>query len=261
MTHVPFAAIYWRLFFIQAFWNYPRMLGVGFLFALHPVARFIYPDLSRRIEFLKRHVGYFNAQPYCASLAVGYILRRETDMASSGEASSIEICEVLKTKEDLCGMLGLVGDQIFWQLLKPETAALAMIAALLTALAAGEFGIGAALVGAVSLLLIFNPLHLWMRWWGLRTGFQAGDSLPEVLASGIIPTLRRRLAQSGVYIALALTLTAFTFARSHFGAVGWSTFSLGFASMIIMQKARTSIHTTLVVVALISLIPILLHLD
>lgn len=237
------------------------MLGIGFLYALQPVARMFFPDAQGRIQFLKRHSNYFNAQPYCASLALGYVLRREKDIAEATEpAAIVEVNEVLKTKEDLCGMLGLMGDQIFWQLLKPEAAALGMTAALIIGMTGSGFGSAAALIGVILFLLAFNPLHFWMRWWGLKTGYQAGESLPATLASGAVPKLRRGLAEVGIFIALILTIVAFTFARNQLGSGAWIAFILGFGSMTAMLKARIPIHLTLVTVALLCLIPVLLGL-
>jgi mannose/fructose/N-acetylgalactosamine-specific phosphotransferase system component IID len=261
MGKLPFTIIFWRSFFIQAFWNYPRMLGVGFLYALQPAARVLFPDRQSRIEFLKRHSSYFNAQPYCASLALGYVLRREKDLVRSGDTATEERQNVLKIKEDLCGMLGLIGDQIFWQLLKPTASSIGMTAALVIALIAGQFGLWPALIGVILFLLIFNPLHLWMRWWGLMTGFHAGEGLVASLASGVIPRLRRRLTSIGIYAAVMLTLVAFTFARRQLGHPGWVAFALCFAVMTAMLKIRVPVHLALLTVAALCLIPVLLGLD
>jgi mannose/fructose/N-acetylgalactosamine-specific phosphotransferase system component IID len=262
MKRVPFAAIFWRSFFIQACWNYPRMLGIGFLYCLQPAARMLFPDRQSRIEFLQRQSQWFNAQPYCASLALGYVLCHEQEIAATNEAASPEKIQLLlKAKEDLCGKLGLMGDQIFWQLLKPAASALAITVFLILSWIRGEFNAGAAITAIVLFLVVFNSFHLWMRWWGLKTGYNAGDNLLTTLTTGVIPRLRRGLAGAGICIALALIVTAFTFTRHQFGEGGWVAFALGFAGMVLLLKARVPIHLMLVIVALLCLIPVALGLD
>jgi mannose/fructose/N-acetylgalactosamine-specific phosphotransferase system component IID len=262
MKRMPFAAIFWRSFFIQACWSYPRMLGIGFLYAIQPAARLLFPDRPGRIEFLRRHSHWFNAQPYCASLALGYVLRREQEIAPENQATAeMKIQQLLKAKDDLCGKLGLMGDQIFWQLLKPAASALAITLFLILSLIRAEFNAGAAMMGIGLFLISFNSLHLWMRWWGLKTGYQADENLLSALTIGVIPKLRRGLAATGIWVALVLIITAFTFVRHQFGESGWAAFALGFMGVILMLKARVPIHLMLVVVALLCLIPVVLGLD
>jgi mannose/fructose/N-acetylgalactosamine-specific phosphotransferase system component IID len=262
MKRLPFAVIFWRSFFLQACWNYPRLLGIGFLYCLQPAARILFPDRQDRIEFLQRQSRWFNAQPYCASLALGYVLRQEKEIVESHDSNYIDkIQQVLKAKEDLCGKLGLMGDQIFWQLLKPEASALALTAVLIFALLKGDFNALSVVLGIAVFLLTFNSVQVWMRWWGLKTGYQAGENLPATLAAGVIPGLRRRLAGVGIWVALVLIVTAFTFSRHRFGQGGWVTFALGFAGMVIMLKARIPLHLRLVILAFLCLIPVALGWD
>jgi mannose PTS system EIID component len=262
MKRLPFAAIFRRSFFLQACWNYPRMQGIGFLYALQPAARILFPDKPGRIEFLRRQACWFNAQPYCASLALGYVLRHEKEIAETHDSSAPEkIQQTMKAKEDLCGKLGLMGDQIFWQLLKPEASALAITAGLICALIQGYFNSSSALLGIGLFLLVFNSFHLWFRWWGLKTGYNAGENLLATLTTGVIPKLRRALARAGIWGSLVLIVAAFTFTRHQFGEGGWVAFALGFAGMAMMLKARVPIHVILVVVALLCLIPVVLGLD
>ncbi|RJP77929.1 MAG: PTS mannose/fructose/sorbose transporter family subunit IID [Candidatus Zixiibacteriota bacterium] len=254
MPRLPFISIFWRSFFIQAFWNYPRMLGSGFLFALLPAARTLFPERERRIEFLRRHAGYFNSQPYCASLALGMVLRQEQDLAGGSAAEDEAGQGVVQVKENLCGPLGLIGDQIYWQLLKPEAAAAGMIGALLL----GGAGPAAALAGAVLLLLAFNPLHLWMRWWGLQTGYRAGTDLSGYLAGGVLPALRRKLTTAGIALALPLAVVGFTFARREWEGAAAAAFLLGFALAVAAVRRRWPWYVTLTGTVLAGLLPVLM---
>jgi fructoselysine and glucoselysine-specific PTS system IID component len=257
MAGLPFHAVFLRSFFIQAFWNYPRMLGVGFLYAMMPLAKRLYPDRNQRIEFLKRHCGFFNSQPYCSSLALGYAMKQERDLAAAGLAATPETyAAFVRDKERLCGVLGLLGDQIFWQLLKPSAAALGISAALLL----GGSGPLPALVGVSLLLLAYNPIHIWMRWWGLKAGYQAGSHLSAFLVAGPLPELRRRLTTIAFALSLVLIVVAFTFCRRELGNTDTATYVLALGLTILLVKRRTLIHVTLLAVSLLCLLPVLLGL-
>ena len=226
------------------------MQGTGFLFCLLPAARRIFRDPQQRIEFLKRHSRFFNAQPYCASLALGQVLRREMDAlqnGSPGDAAALE--ETVNCKDGLCGPLGLLGDQLFWQLLKPMAAALGMMAILLF----GGMGFTPALAGACVFLLAFNPLHIWMRWWGLKTGYRVVHDLSGFLSSGALPKWRRALAAMGPYVALVLAVSAFAHARREMG-LGWIAFPASFVLMLAALKWRWPLYRALCAVALLNLL-------
>jgi len=250
MPAPPFIGIFWRSFFLQAHWNYPRMQGTGFLFCLLPAARRLFQDPKLRVEFLKRHSRFFNAQPYCASLALGQVLRREMDALQRGSPENAATLEdTIKCKDGLCGPLGLLGDLLFWQLLKPTAAALGMMAALIT----GGTGYKAALAGAGIFLLAFNPLHLWMRWWGLKTGYRIIHDLGGFLSSGALPKWRRWLAAMGPYVTLILAVTAFTYSRREFG-LGWIAFPASFVLMLTALKWRWPLYRALSAVTLVCLL-------
>ena len=234
------------------------MQGTGFLFVLLAAARKLFPDRQQRIEFLHRHSRFFNAQPYCASLALGQTLRREFDLAQRGQTDSPDAYrEIIEDKENLCGVLGLLGDQLFWQLLKPLAAALGMIAAIVF----GASGMKTPPIGALVFLLVFNPPHLWMRWWGLKTGYDAAYDLTAQLGKSILPPLRRGLSALGPYLALVLTVVGFTFVRRHMDASAWISFLSSFWLMSLLLKQRVPLYYAMLGVALLSLLPVAFGLE
>ncbi len=256
MIHPPMFSVFFRTLFIQAFWNYPRLLGAGFLYALLPAAKTLYPERERRIEFLQRHAGFFNSQPYCASLALGIILRREVDIAQSAREDAEGVQNLAELKEKLCGPLGLIGDQIFWQLLKPSAAALGMMGALVSLLLGGSPA-WAAFLGAGILLLTFNPLHLWMRWWGLQTGFRSGANHAGVVTAGLLPALRKRVASIGFYLGLMLALVGLSYSWIELGQTAGASYCLCFLTLYVSLKRRLAVQIVLLIVALLGLLPVL----
>lgn len=111
----------------------------------------------------------------------------------------------------------------------------------------------AALTGAGVFLLAFNPLHLWMRWWGLRTGYRFGSELNAFLSGSVLPKWRRLLASAGPSIALIFAIVAFTFARREFEA-GWIAFLSSFVLMLGVLKMHRPLHLALSGVAAVCLL-------
>lgn len=267
---VSLLPVFLRGFFFQALWNYPRMQGIGFLFTILPAARRLFPDRAARIRFMRRHSCFFNTQPYCSSVAVGQILRGEVDLSrktqprspkdDSGGGTTAEE-ELLRLKESFCGPLGLIGDQVFWQLLKPIAAAAGMQAAML----AGRSGQTAALLGAVVMLLLFNPLHMWMRWWGLKIGFFHDAEQTRRMIGRRLSYIRDLLSQFGFYLVFVLIVIAFTFVRTQFDGSSrlgirpaWVSFLISFSAMVALLRVRVSLPVILLAISLLCLIPALL---
>jgi mannose/fructose/N-acetylgalactosamine-specific phosphotransferase system component IID len=162
LTAWDFTKIVFRLLFIQASWNYQRMLNLGCCFCLAPFATKFLDDseASRRREFLKRHLEFFNTHPYMASWIIGATMKLEEQ--------GVDIKEIEKVKAHLSRTLAAVGDQLFWRLLKPASA----MTGLLLCVKFRSVGIG-----LLAFLVIYNLPHIYMRVHGLRAGYQNGFEL------------------------------------------------------------------------------------
>ena len=123
-----FVSIFFRSFLIQAVWNYQSMLSIGFCFALTPVAKKLFKDRQKRIEFYNRHLNFFNAHPYFSSFALGAISRIEEDMVLEGRE---DYYKVDRLKNALIGPLGAIGDQLIWATLKPASILIGLLAVIL----------------------------------------------------------------------------------------------------------------------------------
>jgi PTS system mannose-specific IID component len=162
-----------RTLAIQGTWNYESLIGNGIGFCIEPALRLL-PGGVHTPQFkaaLARQSKYFNAHPYLASVAVGALARVELD---AEPADKIE-----RFRTALPGPLGSVGDRLIWAGWLPfcSLAALAV------------FGLGG---GPVAVLLTFlglyNAVHLALRAWGLRVGWNHGMHVAQALAN---PVLRR----------------------------------------------------------------------
>src|SRR3990172_2701310 len=148
-----------RTLIVQASWNYDRMVGIGVAYAMEPLLR----DLpggrtnGRYAAALKRVAGFFNAHPYLTGMAAGALARVEYDGVPEAQADRL--------RRALIGPLGSVGDQLVWAGWLPMSVAVGLIVAVLVSVPAG----------VVSLLILYNVLHLGLRSWGLAA---ACDSAP-----------------------------------------------------------------------------------
>lgn len=182
-----------RLFTVQGSWNYERLLGVGVGYATEPLLRDLPggPNGERYRAALGRAVTTFNAHPYLAGLAVGAVARAEHD----GDTPD----DVARLRSALRGTLGAVGDRLVWAGSLPVASA-----AGLTLTAAG---LGWA--GPLAFLLIYNVVHLWLRAWGLRAGWQCGRNLAPALRSDTLMLLLRGMGPAALLLlGMALPLTA-----------------------------------------------------
>jgi len=74
------ASTFARTFLIQGSWNYHTMLGTGFSWALLPALRRLHRDDPEALAAaLARHVEHFNAHPYLVGVALGAVVRLESE--------------------------------------------------------------------------------------------------------------------------------------------------------------------------------------
>jgi len=176
-----------RSFFIQSSWNYKGMMNLGFAFSLIPLFRPLKFNREERADFLRRHLGFFNANPFLSTLILGSVARLEEEHASKGEPGPDRIGKV---KSSLCGPVGSLGDQLFWGALRPAAAALGVICSLVW------WG-----WGALALLVSFNLPHLYIRCRGLFRGYNLGFGVVREISSQFYPRLAGTLGRSILFMA------------------------------------------------------------
>jgi PTS system mannose-specific IID component len=217
--------VFWRCLFLQAAWNRRGMQNLGFAFAIDPALRRLYPDPARRSEALRRHLATFNCHPYTAAAIVGGAIHHEERVAAGDEPPSAP----LSYKQVLQGPLAAVGDGFFWAGLRPFFGALAAVGTLLLG--------WPALVAAV---VVYNALHLWLRWTLFRAGYRSGDEVVTRLAALSLPAWADRLRGAGaVLCGVAAGLWALSTAgRSGPGPALLVLASAGVGRVVLGLRAR-----------------------
>jgi PTS system mannose-specific IID component len=180
-----------RASLLQATWNYERQQGLGWAWSLMPALARVLPDRRDRAARLAEHTAYFNTQPTLASVALGVVAGLEEQRAQ-GEA--VDADQVARVKGVLGSALAALGDRLFWFTLRPFSACVGLLFA-----ARGSWS------GAVMMWIVYNLLHLGMRWRGVSWGYRSG---PGVLGNGLRSALERlidRIATLGAVLVGVLT--------------------------------------------------------
>ena len=182
---VTLRRVFWRCLFLQAAWNRRGMQNLGFAYAIDPALRRLYADPGKRNEALRRHLATFNCHPYTAAAIVGGAIHHEERVAAGEEPTGAP----LAYKQVLQGPLAAVGDGFFWAGLRPFFGALAAVGTLVLGWPA-----------LVAALLVYNTLHLWLRWSLFRAGYRTGDAVVVRLAALALPAWAARLRDGGAVL-------------------------------------------------------------
>lgn len=122
-----------------------------------------------------------------SSFVLGSVLRLEENAINNSQNTDKDI-EIIKTR--LGGVLGSLGDRLFWKFLKP----LASIVALIMIFILREFYPWNMFVSLVFFLLVFNVLHLFYRLYGILQGYRSGTGVIHIKSIQCIEQLNFRIA-------------------------------------------------------------------
>ena len=173
-----------RIFFIQALWNYRTLLGSGLAWTLLPALReFRGPERDELRSAISRHAEHFNAHPYLAGFAVGALAGMERD--------DVDEEVIRRFREVVRGPLGSLGDRLIWSAWLPTC----------VLLSGGMVLLGASpLAGVAVFLMVYNLLHLTLRWWGITAGLALGRGVGEALGRARLPVWSDRVGRAGVLL-------------------------------------------------------------
>ncbi len=163
---------------IQATLHEGGMQKLGRLFALVPVAKWLGLDRDGWGSFARRHLSFFNSNPFVSPLGLGALARIEHDAHANGAATPDDMIERFSVR--LSTPLGAVGDELFWSAIRPQVSLLAVLVAIF-----------AGIWGAVAFIVGFSVFQYAIRWSLFRRGWELGTRVAEVLRD----TKTKRLAR------------------------------------------------------------------
>ncbi len=181
---------FFRSFLIQSSWNFERMQSLGFFYSIAPAIRSIHKGKDDLVEAYKRHLDFFNTNPYMASAIIGATIKLE-EQGASGE-------DIKGLKTGLMGAYGAVGDSLFWGALRP----LAAVAGVTLAL----YGF---MWAPLAFLVIYNLPHLFMRVYGMVKGYRMGVGIVTAIIMLDIPHKVQRIKEVTLFLSGVLVSALF----------------------------------------------------
>lgn len=142
----------------QITWNYERMMGVGYLYAILPVLRKLYKGEQLK-QMMKNQVQFFNTTPHMGGFILGIDMAAELENGYEGREA------VGSIKTGLMGPFAGVGDTIFGVLIPTIFGSIAAYMAL-----SGN-------VTGVALWLLVNLVILGLRYLTVGMGYRQGMKL------------------------------------------------------------------------------------
>ncbi len=160
---------------MQACWSFDGMQNLGFLMALDPVLQRTNPAPADYRRSVLRHLGYFNTHPYMAGFVLGVVAGMEERLADfPREERKVREAGIERLKTSLSASLGAIGDSFFWGALRPACAAWAVLVWIFLWTLNVPHPI---FWGGVFYLAAFNVPALWVRWRGVRLGYELREGV------------------------------------------------------------------------------------
>ncbi len=182
--------------------NFQRMQNLGFAFAVLPLLRGMGKDEKSISSFLVRHLGYFNTHPYLSGAVLGSVIRLE-----EGNGHHDQTSDISRLKKSLMGPYAAIGDSFFWGSLRP-------LAGITAAAMAYQGSAWAPFV----LLLIFDPLHAWIRLKGFLEGYRQGWQGITYIQSWDLPRLAHFMRWGTIFcLAVAAACLSQGIANTYLG--------------------------------------------
>ncbi len=164
--------IWFRLLLLQASWNFERLQGIGFFYALLPGLKKLYSP-NKALEVSRRYIGYFNTHPYLAPLVAGAVLKLEEERAAGNTEPLVEIDDF---KEMVAAPYAAIGDALFWGGLRPLVAGVALF-----------FAVKGVLWTPVIFILLYNIIPTWFRTVFFVRGYRQGIKSVEFIQQYKLP--------------------------------------------------------------------------
>ena len=183
-------SVCWRSTFLQGSWNYERMQNGGYCYAMIPAIKRLYTTKEEQAAALKRHLEFFNTQPYVAAPILGVTLALEEDRANGAPVDDAAIQGV---KVGMMGPLAGVGDPIFWFTVRPILGALA-----------ASFAMSGNILGPILFFVLWNVIRYAFLWYTQEFGYKAGTAITKDLSGGLLQKVTQGAFILGMFVLGAL---------------------------------------------------------
>ena len=167
------------------------MQNMGFAMAVIPLIKELRLDKKKSEKFLTAHLQMFNTHPYFSAPIIGSIVRLEEENVlkdkENADASSI--------KQSLMTTYAAIGDIFFWGALRPLISIISVILIYM----------GLAFAPVVY-LLIYTPIHFWVRLKGFIEGYSKGKRGFEFIRSLNLPGTAVKIRWISLIVLIGLII-------------------------------------------------------
>ena len=183
-------SVWWRHQFLQGSWNYERMQNGGWCYAMIPAIKALYKDKEEQAAALKRHLEFYNTQPFVSAPIIGVTLALEEERANGVE---VEDQAIQGVKVGMMGPLAGVGDPVFWFTVRPILGALG-----------ASMAMGGSIIGPILFFVLWNVIRLAFLWYTQEFGYSVGTSIAKDLSGGLLGKITEGASILGMFIIGAL---------------------------------------------------------
>lgn len=153
--------LFWRSWPLMGSFNYERLQAQGFVYALMPFLRDLYPKKDAFIAAMKRHLTFFNTTPQCGPFILGTTLALEEEYSKNPDKFDVETINSVKVA--LMGPLAGIGDSFFWGTFRIIGAAIG-----------APLAVKGNILGPIIFILVYNIPNFYVRWKGTFLGYEQG---------------------------------------------------------------------------------------
>ena len=187
LTDKDLKSMYWRYTTLLGSFNFERMQSMGFCVTMIPAIKRLYSKKEDQAAALKRHLEFFNTQPWIGSTIMGVTAAMEQEKANGVDIDDATISGI---KVGLMGPLAGVGDPIFWGTIR------IVLAALGASLAMNNGN----LAGPIMFFLGINIARFLTRWYGLKYGYEKGTEIVGDMEGGVLQKLTQGASILGLFV-------------------------------------------------------------
>jgi mannose PTS system EIID component len=163
---------------------------MGFAMAVIPLIKALRFERKESEKFLNTHLQMFNTHPYFSAPIIGSIVRMEEE-----KSSREEVFDAISIKQSLMASYAAIGDIFFWGALRPFISIISVIL------------IYMGLVFApVIFLLIYTPIHFWVRLKGFIEGYRKGKRGFEFIRSLNLPVIAVKIRWISLIVLIDLII-------------------------------------------------------
>lgn len=207
--------VFWKWTFAShANYNYERMQATGVLYSMSDIPDILYPgDRQAKIDFMKRHMQFYNTEPHFGGIVNGLTLAMEEEKANDPSVTGEAITAV---KTGLMGPMAGVGDTLWQGTLIPILLAVGI-----------SMASGGSAAGAVFYIIAMCAIMFSIAYFFFMTGYRQGKvGVERLLGSGLMKRLIAAASIMGAVVLGALTANYVTATSPIVIAIGDASVSL-----------------------------------